>query len=77
MDWTNVFAAGGAVLGCLAVSQEGYRGSDVDLFIHGILDEQRANQKVAILLATSFRYFVSFTPVHAVYDACSCARYTT
>lgn len=46
MNWTNVFAAGGAVLGCLAVSQEGYRGSDVDLFIHGILDEEQANQKL-------------------------------
>lgn len=38
--------AGGAILGCLSSNQDGYRSSDIDLFIHGIEDEQTANEKV-------------------------------
>jgi hypothetical protein len=37
MNWANVFAAGGAVLGCLSANQDGYRGSDIDLFVYGIV----------------------------------------
>ncbi|CAG8569665.1 18096_t:CDS:10 [Rhizophagus irregularis] len=61
LDWSNVFAAGGAVLSCLlpipqkyGVSPRktrdwyhdiSYRDSDIDLFIYG-LDEEAAKQKM-------------------------------
>ncbi|KAJ3033317.1 hypothetical protein HDV00_006507 [Rhizophlyctis rosea] len=59
LDWTNIFAAGGSVLACLApvppehdtpasrreYFREKYPGSDIDLFIWG-LDEQGAKLKM-------------------------------
>lgn len=41
-----MFVAGGAVLGCLSSEQDGYRSSDIDLFVCGITDENEANEKV-------------------------------
>ena len=48
MDWSNVYAAGGAVLACLAnpSMDDTFKGSDIDLFIHGIYDDETANNKV-------------------------------
>jgi hypothetical protein len=46
ISWDNVFVAGGAILGCLSANQDGYRSSDIDLFIYGIDDEHTANEKV-------------------------------
>lgn len=39
------------MLGCLNAEQDGYRSSDIDLFICGITDEHQANQKVMLLSA--------------------------
>ncbi len=33
-------------MGCLSSNQDGYRGSDIDLFLYGITTEEQANQKV-------------------------------
>lgn len=50
MDWNNVYAAGGAVLACICnpPMDETFKGSDIDLFIWGIYDEETANNKVRI-----------------------------
>lgn len=40
--------AGGAILGCLSAEQDGYRSSDIDLFVCGITDENQANEKVVV-----------------------------
>eukprot|EP01127_Copromyxa_protea_P013859 TRINITY_DN376_c0_g1_i1.p1 TRINITY_DN376_c0_g1~~TRINITY_DN376_c0_g1_i1.p1 ORF type:complete len:888 (+),score=171.53 TRINITY_DN376_c0_g1_i1:42-2666(+) len=52
LDWNNVFVAGGAVLGCLNAEQDGYRSSDIDLFVHGITDEAEANEKLKSIYNT-------------------------
>jgi len=59
-DWTNVFAAGGSVLGCLAlegsdvsakeVKRAGFDQTDVDLFVVG-LDEVAATKKLREIVA--------------------------
>lgn len=47
MDWSNVFCAGGAVLACVVPPQGGvFQGSDIDLWIYGIKDDDAANEKV-------------------------------
>lgn len=46
LDWTNVFAAGGAILACLSKEQEGYKSSDIDLFVYGLDNDEDANRKV-------------------------------
>lgn len=47
MDWSNVFCAGGSVLACVTPQQGGvYRGSDIDLWIYGLRDDDAANAKV-------------------------------
>ncbi len=46
LDWTNLFVAGGAVLGCMKGMGEGFQSSDIDLFLVGIEDQQLANEKV-------------------------------
>ena len=45
LKWNNIFLAGGAVLGALSHSKEGFEGSDLDLFIYG-LDQEDADQKI-------------------------------
>lgn len=46
LNWKNVFLAGGAVLGALSLSKkEGFEGSDLDLFIYG-LDQEDADKKI-------------------------------
>jgi len=57
LDFTNVFVAGGAVLGCLSSNQDGYRSSDIDLFLYGISSEEEASQKVRSI----YRQIVSNT----------------
>jgi hypothetical protein len=46
LDWTNVFAAGGAILACLSKEQEGYKSSDIDLFVYGMDNDEDANRKL-------------------------------
>ena len=49
MDWSNVFCAGGAVLACLVPQQQQggvFRGSDIDLWIYGLTEDEQANEKV-------------------------------
>jgi hypothetical protein len=46
LDWKNIFAAGGSVLGCLSSNQDGYRSSDIDLFLYDISSEEDANRKL-------------------------------
>eukprot|EP01122_Echinamoeba_exundans_P015092 TRINITY_DN7025_c1_g1_i1.p1 TRINITY_DN7025_c1_g1~~TRINITY_DN7025_c1_g1_i1.p1 ORF type:complete len:798 (+),score=227.94 TRINITY_DN7025_c1_g1_i1:99-2492(+) len=46
LDWSNVFCAGGAVLGNLAKDNAGFNSSDIDLFIFGINDDEEANRKL-------------------------------
>jgi hypothetical protein len=43
MDWTNVFAAGGSVLGCLTNNPTNFEASDVDLFLVGVRTDHEAN----------------------------------
>jgi hypothetical protein len=50
LDWTNVFVAGGIVLGALLSTDIGkdmekYRHSDIDVYLYG-LDPVRANEKI-------------------------------
>lgn len=45
LDWNNVFAAGGSVVGCLN-SSAGGSGSDIDLFIWGLDSDEEANAKL-------------------------------
>lgn len=45
LNWKNVFLAGGAVLGALSLSKKGFEGSDLDLFIYG-LDQEDADKKI-------------------------------
>jgi hypothetical protein len=47
MNWSNVFLAGGAVLGSLSNDQkEFYQKSDIDLFIYGLNTDDEANKKL-------------------------------
>ncbi|KAL6076304.1 Ankyrin [Balamuthia mandrillaris] len=50
LDWNNVFVAGGAVLANLINPDHtgtlGYQSSDIDIFLYGIDDQYRANQKL-------------------------------
>lgn len=55
ISWDNLFIAGGAILGCLSSNQDGYRSSDIDLFIYGIEDENTANEKVIHYSYCSFQ----------------------
>lgn len=44
LDWTNIFIAGGAVLACLQPDgMTKYPTSDIDIFVHGIDDDEQAN----------------------------------
>lgn len=46
LDWNNLFAAGGAVLQNLVTDNDrGYQGTDIDLFLYDLSDEE-ANNKV-------------------------------
>ena len=55
LDWSNTFAAGGAVIRCLDLAgqsrEEESKGSDVDLFLYGLTDEQ-ANEKIRSIYTT-------------------------
>jgi hypothetical protein len=55
-DWSNVFVAGGAVLGCAQnpamVSEEAFDNSDIDIFIVGIDDEAAATAKLRQIYAS-------------------------
>ena len=53
MNWSNVFAAGGAVLACLAENGSNFKTSDIDLFIYGLPTEQEANAKLREVLSFS------------------------
>eukprot|EP01128_Nolandella_sp_AFSM9_P004727 TRINITY_DN2170_c0_g2_i1.p1 TRINITY_DN2170_c0_g2~~TRINITY_DN2170_c0_g2_i1.p1 ORF type:complete len:809 (-),score=217.66 TRINITY_DN2170_c0_g2_i1:6-2393(-) len=52
LDWTNVFVAGGAVLGAATSDDTGYRSSDIDMFLYGIRDEKEANEKLRSIYQT-------------------------
>mmetsp|Transcript_11094 Transcript_11094/g.16738 ORF Transcript_11094/g.16738 Transcript_11094/m.16738 type:complete len:725 (-) Transcript_11094:141-2315(-) len=55
MDWSNTFAAGGSVIRCLDLAgqsrEDESKGSDVDLFLYGLSDEQ-ANAKIKSIYNT-------------------------
>ena len=59
LDWSNVFVAGGAILGCLSSETSGYKSSDIDLFIYGIRDESAANAKLKEVFFHLSRCFTS------------------
>jgi len=46
LDWTNVFCAGGAILGNLVADNAGYTTSDIDLFLYGLDTDETANAKL-------------------------------
>jgi len=46
LDWSNLFVAGGAVLGNIAKDRAGYNSSDIDIFLYGIFDDDAANKKL-------------------------------
>eukprot|EP00029_Vermamoeba_vermiformis_P008738 TRINITY_DN4171_c0_g1_i1.p1 TRINITY_DN4171_c0_g1~~TRINITY_DN4171_c0_g1_i1.p1 ORF type:complete len:2196 (-),score=786.80 TRINITY_DN4171_c0_g1_i1:32-6574(-) len=47
LDWSNVFVAGGAVLGSLMniTDRSGFKDSDIDMFLYGLTEEE-ANDKL-------------------------------
>ena len=54
LDWSNIFVAGGSILRCVDTFQvkEGEsNGSDVDLFLYGLTDDQ-ANEKIRSIFET-------------------------
>lgn len=44
LDWSNIFCAGGCILGNIATDNNGYRGKDIDLFIYGVQSDDEANR---------------------------------
>lgn len=61
-NWDNVFLAGGVVLGSLTPNPEGFRSSDLDLFIYG-LSKEEANDKVESILSQIQKNFASLNPI--------------
>jgi len=56
LDWSHVFMAGGAVLGALqSRGSDGYKSSDIDLFVHGVTDEREANAVLRHVYETVLR----------------------
>lgn len=43
LDWSNIFCAGGCILGNLASHNFDKRGKDIDLFIYGVHSDDEAN----------------------------------
>eukprot|EP01114_Cavostelium_apophysatum_P011331 TRINITY_DN2554_c0_g1_i1.p1 TRINITY_DN2554_c0_g1~~TRINITY_DN2554_c0_g1_i1.p1 ORF type:complete len:745 (+),score=183.66 TRINITY_DN2554_c0_g1_i1:494-2728(+) len=49
LDWSNIFVAGGSILGNLMADSSGrqsFKGSDIDIFIYGITNDRDANEKL-------------------------------
>lgn len=78
VDWNNIFVAGGSVLACLLPLPKNYKktngarrkyfhdiefpDSDIDIFIYGIEDENKANEKM-IKIVNEIKDFLPYSSI--------------